>query len=271
MPVRFLLNDHGRLHEVTDTAGVPNMHGMWRSLIAADVDNDGDLDLVAGNLGLNCDYHTTATMPMDLYAADIDNNGRIDPVMFYYIKDAGGVRRSYPAFGRSQLAMQVPSVKKRFLLYEDYAKAGFEEVFPGKSKESVLHLYCDETRSCWLENTGNGKFMKHILPAEAQFAPVNAIICEDIDNDGYKDLLLAGNDYQADVITGRYDASYGCFLRGSRTKEFTAVPPARSGFVLKGDVKDMSLIRLGNGQQILLSAINDDSLRAFRINEQHLK
>jgi hypothetical protein len=271
MPLRFFINDRGILHEVTDSVALPNMHGMWRSLIAADVDNDGDLDLVAGNLGLNCDYHVSPAEPMELFADDIDHNGRIDPVMFYYIRDADGIRRSYPAYSRGQLASQVPAVKKRFLLNEDYAKAGFSDLFPGKTKADVLNFFCDETRSCWLENVGNGKFIKHVLPMEAQFAPVNAIVCADIDNDGYNDLLLAGNDYQTDVITGRYDASYGCLLRGSGKKDFTAVPSSRSGLALNGDVKDLSLIRLGNGRRIILAAINDDSLRAFRINEQPVK
>ena len=81
---------------------------------------------------------------------------------------------------------------------------------------------------CWFENRGNGKFVKHPLPVEAQFAPVNAIICDDLDNDGFKDLLLAGNEYQTDVITGRYDASYGCFLRGSSKKTFISVPPVKA-------------------------------------------
>jgi enediyne biosynthesis protein E4 len=271
MPLRFFMNEGGMLREVTDSVAPPNMHGMWRSLIAADVDNDGDLDLVAGNLGLNCDYHAGPATPMELFASDIDGNGRIDPVMFYYIKDKNGVRRSYPAFSRSQLAAQVPAVKKIFLLNEDYAGAGFDELFSGKTKADVLSFYCDETRSCWLENVGNGKFVKHVLPVEAQFAPVNAIVCADVDNDGYKDLLLAGNDYQSDVVTGRYDASYGCLLRGSRNKDFTVVPASVSGFELNGDVKDMALIRLGNGQRILLAAVNDDSLRAFKINDQNLK
>jgi hypothetical protein len=268
MPIRLFKNEHGILHEVTNETGLTNMHGMWRSLIAKDIDNDGDIDLVAGNLGLNCDYRVDAKEPMELFAADIDGNGRIDPVLFYYIKDNDGVRHSYPASSRGQLAMQVPGVKKRFLLNDDYARAGFEDIFPGKTKADVLSFYCDETRSCWLENIGNGKFVKHVLPVEAQFAPINAIICEDIDNDGYKDLLLAGNDYQTDVVTGRYDASYGCFLRGSNKGEFMSVPPDKSGFILKGDVKDMALIRLGKGERIILAAVNDDSLRTFRINKR---
>jgi hypothetical protein len=271
MPVRFFLNERGGLHEVTDSVGPANMHGMWRSLIAADVDGDGDLDLVAGNLGLNCDYRVGPSMPMELYAADIDKNGILDPVLFYYIKDVDGVRRSYPAFSRSQLAMQLPSVKKQFLLYADYAKAGFPEIFPGLSKSGVLSFFCDETRTCWLENLGNGKFAKHVLPVEAQFAPVNAIVCADIDNDGYQDLLLAGNDYQTDVMTGRYDASFGCYLRGGAKGMFTAVPPVKSGFVLRGDVKDLKLVSLGNEQRIVLAAVNDDSLRVFRINEHKSK
>ena len=83
-------------------------------------------------------------------------------------------------------------------------------------KDSILEFNCDETRTCYFENMGNGKFVKHILPVEAQFSPVNAIICDDLDNDGIKDLLLAGNEYQMEVMMGRYDASYGCFLKGQQ-------------------------------------------------------
>ncbi len=267
MPVRFFKNSHGLLNEVTDSTGLTNMHGMWRSLVATDIDNDGDIDFVAGNLGLNCQYRVTPAEPMQLYATDIDGNGRIDPLLFYYIKGDEGKKQSYPAFSRNQLADQVPLIKKKFIHYGDYAKAELDDIIQGQAKTSMLTLYCDETRSCWFENVGGGKFVKHVLPAEAQFSPINAIICDDLDNDGVKDLLLAGNDYQTDVITGRYDASYGCFLRGAKNKTFVSVPPVKSGFILKGDIKDMAILQLDKRQKVLLAAANNDSLRVFRVND----
>lgn len=101
---------------------------------------------------------------------------------------------------------------------------------------------------------------------EAQFAPVNAIICDDFDNDGFKDLLLAGNEYQTEVMTGRYDASYGLLLKGSRNKTYEPVSPVKSGFIIKGDVKDMAVIRSVKGEKMILAAVNNDSLRVFKIN-----
>jgi len=266
MPIQFFRNNgNGSFSEVTSGMGLSKTNGMWRRLLAADIDNDGDLDLIAGNLGLNCKYHVTPEQPMHLFAADLDKNGTIDPILFYYIKDAKGERRLYPAINRNQFADQVPAVKKSFLLNKDYAHVSFDDIFNGK--DDVMRFSCDETRSCYFENMGNGKFVKHVLPMEAQFAPVNAIICDDFDKDGFKDLLLAGNEYQTEVVTGRYDASYGCFLQGGNKKTFTAVSPVKSGFILKGDVRDMKLLSLGNGKRVILAAVNDDSLRVFRVRK----
>ena len=267
MPIRFFKNNNGKLTEITNQVGLDPNNGMWRSLVAADIDNDGDMDIVAGNLGLNCDYKVSEAEPMEVFASDIDNNGTIDPVFFYYIKDKNGKRQLFPGISRALLASQVPSIKKQFLRNSDFARAKYDDIFKGKAADNVVTFHCNETRSCYFENTGNGKFVKHALPVEAQFAPVNAIICADLDNDGYKDLLLAGNEYQAEVMTGRYDASYGCFLKGSSKKEFAPVSPLVSGLILRGDVKDLSLLETGNGKKLLLAAINNDSLRVFRINK----
>jgi len=262
MPVRFFKNDGKKLTEITSSTGLQNINGLWRSLIATDVDGDGDTDFIAGNLGLNCNYHTSAQYPMKLYAEDIDNNGSIDPVMFYYIKDEDGKRKLYPSINKDQLAEQVPLIKKKFLLNKDFAKATADDIFHDNKNLQVLT--CDETQSCWLENLGNGKFAKHVLPKEAQFAPVNAIVCADMDGDGIKDILLAGNEYQTEVMTGRYDASYGCFLKGMNNKTFKTVSPAVSGFKIDGDVKDMKLVTTINKQKLILVAINDDYMKVFK-------
>jgi hypothetical protein len=95
---------------------------------------------------------------------------------------------------------------------------------------------------------------------------VNAILIDDLDGDGITDLLLAGNEYQTEVMTGRYDASYGCFLKGNARKGFDAIPPARSGFVVRGDVKDLALVRNRVGEKMVIVAINNDSLRVMGIN-----
>src|SRR5205085_2188934 len=110
----------------------------------------------------------------------------------------------------------------------------------------------------------NGKFEKHIFPNGVQFAPVNAIVCADIDGDGIKDILLAGNEYQTEVMTGRYDSSYGCFLKGSSKKTFEIIPTVESGFKIDGDVKDMKLITTAKNQKLILVAINDDYMKVFK-------
>ncbi|HTM92425.1 MAG TPA: VCBS repeat-containing protein, partial [Flavisolibacter sp.] len=267
MPVRFFKNNGGRLTEVTSNTGLSEMNGMWRSLAVADIDNDGDEDIIAGNLGLNCIYEVTKDQPMQLYAKDMDGNGSIDPIFFYYIKDETGKKRLYPSINRAQFSDQVPGIKKQFLYAKDYSKASFDDIFPGSKKQDLMHLSCDETRSCYFENLGGGKFKKHILPIQAQFAPINSIICDDVDRDGFMDLITAGNEYQADVMTGRYDASYGCFLKGSKDKSFQFIPSTTSGFIVDGDVKNMQLIPLSGGERILVVAVNNDSLRVFKIRK----
>jgi hypothetical protein len=243
------------------------MNGMWRSLAVADIDKDGDEDIIAGNLGLNCTYEVTKDQPMQLFAKDLDGNGSIDPIFFYYIKDESGKKRLYPGISRAQFADQVPAVKKQFLFAKDYSKASFDEIFSGNKKEGLMHFSCNETRSCYLENLGGGKFRKHILPVEAQFSPINSIICDDVDGDGFMDLITAGNEYETDVMTGRYDASYGCFLKGNKNKAFQFIPSSASGFIVDGDVKDMALIPLSHLEKILVVAVNNDSLRVFKIRK----
>ncbi|MBD0377086.1 MAG: hypothetical protein ICV51_15845 [Flavisolibacter sp.] len=151
--------------------------------------------------------------------------------------------------------------------HRQYATAAFDDIFP--DKDGLMELTCNETGSCYFENVGKGKFIKHLLPMEAQFAPINALLYDDMDNDGINDLLIAGNEYQTEVLTGRYDASYGLFLRGTK-KEFVPVPPVESGFIVDGDVLSMTVVHTKDKSKLVVVAVNNDSLRIFKIEGARL-
>ena len=264
MPVKFFANIDGKFKEVTNETGLKNMNGQWRSLEAADIDGDGDMDFIAGNMGLNNKFHITPERPLKLYAGDFDGNNSTDLIPAYYIKNNDGQYDLFPALDRNQLADQLPSVKKKYLLNIDYAKTGMKALLDYIHAKDMVEKECQTTSSIWIENLNNGKFEAHALPMEAQFSPVNAIIADDLDGDGIKDLLLAGNEYQAEVVSGQYDASYGLFLKGNGKGQFAAVSPVQSGFLIAGDVKSMVKIN-GKKGKIILAAVNDAAIKCFSI------
>jgi hypothetical protein len=268
MPVRFFKNINNKLQEVTENTGLTNTNGLWRSLQAADIDKDGDIDFIVGNMGLNNKYHPSSDRPMMLYAKDIDANGSIDIIPAYYIKNNKGVYELFPAIDRTQFAEEIPYIKKKYLLNKEYAKVNMDELFKGIDMKDMMVLKCETTATVWIENLGNGHFKMHQLPLEAQFAPVNAIVAADLDHDGNIDLLLGGNEYQAEISTGRYDASYGLFLKGDGRGLFTPVKPTQSGFIVIGDMKNLKTITNKNQHQFVLAAINNDSLKCFEIKPE---
>ncbi|MEP7257931.1 MAG: VCBS repeat-containing protein, partial [Flavitalea sp.] len=267
MPVRFFENKKGKLIEVTNNTGLDNNTGFWRSICAADIDNDGDLDYVTGNLGLNNKFKADKLHPVKLFSRDIDGNGSTDPIIAYYIINEKGDRKLYPSISRDQLAEQVPSIKKQYLKYADYSIKTMDELFTDAHKNDANIFTCEETRTSWLENKGDGKFVKHALPAEAQLSPVNSIVCTDVDGDGSIDIIMAGNEYQAEVSTGRYDASYGIVLKGDGKGGFTSLPYSESGFIIEGDVKNLQLISNSAREKLLLAAVNNDKAKIFTIHK----
>ena len=264
MPIRVFHNEGRTFREVTAGSGLQELPGFWRSLLITDVNHDGYPDIVAGNLGLNNPFHIRISQPAELIAKDFDGNGIIDPVLCYYLKDKDGKFTLSAGISRDSWARQMPGIKKRYADNEGYAKASMDELFPADMKAGALVLKCKEVRSGWFENDGHGHFTFHPFPLMAQIAPVNAMVCTDVDGDGSSDLILAGNEYQAAVLTGRYDASYGLLLRGDDRGGFQVVPPAEDGLILDGDIKDLKLIHTGR-RKILLTAINDQPMRAYRL------
>jgi enediyne biosynthesis protein E4 len=269
--IRFFKNENNKLTELTDAPGLTGMNGLWRSLQQADIDKDGDTDYIAGNMGLNNRYHITADKPMFLYAKDIDKNGFDELIPAYYIKKNDGQYELFPGLDRNQLAEQLPATKKKYLLHADYAKVKMEQLKNDYGTDGWTVLKCETPSSVWIENLGNGKFKVHALPMQAQFAPVNSIVVQDIDGDGNTDLVIAGNEYQSAVSTGRYDASYGLVLMGNGKGTFAPVDIAKSGLIIDGDVKDLKMISVNNKGKLLLASPNDSKLEIFLLNSPFKK
>lgn len=266
MPVRIFKNNGSTLTEITAEAGLKNLPGFWRSLAIADVDHDGNLDIVAGNLGLNNPYHINAQQPAQLIAKDFDGNGVVEPIFCYYIKNNAGKYVLSSGISRDEWATQMPSIKKKYDHNDLYAKAAMEDMFTKEMMDNALVLECKEVRSGYFKNDGKGKFVFSPFPMMAQIAPVNSIVCTDVNGDGNLDVIIAGNEYQAQVMAGRYDASYGLLLAGNGKGGFNAIAPLVSGLILDGDAKDLKLITVKK-QKVLLAAINDNKMKAFGLKK----
>ena len=264
MPIRIFKNNGKTLTEITGRTGLQELPGFWRSLLVTDINQDGYPDIVAGNLGMNNPYHITTAQPAELIAKDFDHNGITDPILCYSIRDKEGVYQLSSGISRDSWAGQMPSIKKRFGSNAAYARITMGELFTGEMMDSALVLTCKEVRNGWFENNGKGQFLFHPFAPMAQMAPVNAIACTDVNGDGLADLILAGNEYQASVMPGRYDASYGLLLEGDGKGGWKLITPVADGLILDGDVRDLKILHAGR-QKIVLAAVNDAGMHAFRI------
>jgi len=234
MPLTLFRNANGRF---SDQHAFPFSNGLWNCIKAADFDSDGDLDFVAGNLGLNSRYRVSRDNPMSIYAADLDENGRYDAIPSYFLN---GIE--YPVPSRDELARQMPVFKKRFQSYASYSKLTMRDLLTKEQQKMVTVSRAFEQRSMYIENKGNGKFAFKPLPQIAQLSVVQDMLVDDVDGDGNADLLLAGNDYTTEPAAGQYDASYAVFSKGNGKGNFNPVDAALSGFFVRGDCRNIRKI-----------------------------
>ena len=264
MSLKFFQNNGSTLQNVTDKSGIGNFLGWWNSIASGDFDRDGDVDYIAGNLGQNNFYHTSADRPVKVFAKDFDGNGSVDPITSCYFKMEDGSMQLCPVHFWEELNSQSPRFRRQFSSFKQYGKTKTEKLLSPKDLKGALILEGNYSATSYVENLGNGKFKLTPLPIEAQLAPVFGIVTDDFDKDDKQDALLIGNDYGNEIFSGRADAFHGLMLKGKGNGTFDVIKNRDSGFDVRHDGK--SLVKLlGPNEELILASQNKDSLRSFII------
>ncbi|MBL7857101.1 MAG: VCBS repeat-containing protein [Cyclobacteriaceae bacterium] len=262
MTVTFFKNT-GSSFEKNTASGIENYFGWFNSIQAGDFDSDGDMDYVAGNLGLNHYYNTSMTQPLTVWAKDFDGNGSIDAILSCYAKADDGTLKSYPIHFWEDLNSQSPLFRRKFSLYKDFAKVTTESFFTPAELKDALHLKATYMATCYIENLGSGKFKINEFPNLVQVAPVNGIQVDDVNEDGHLDIIMVGNDYSYEPNTGQFDAFTGLVLLGDGKGNFNVLPSVTSGFFVNGDSKGLVRLR-GVHNDLFIATQNKDSVSVFR-------
>jgi hypothetical protein len=249
MPICIFLNDGEKL-TLQKNNKFQETNGWWNTIKVADFDNDGDLDLVAGNWGLNTRLKASKEQPITLYSNDFDDNGNIDPIITYYYEG-----QETPFSSKDELVKQLPFLNKKFLSYKDFANASFSELLPNKKIEEAYKKQVFELTSCYFENLGDNTFKKHMLPLMAQVSCVNSIAIDDFNKDGYFDLFLTGNNYDISTQLGKLDASHGAILLNDKEGFFTL--QKNQTFDVSGPARDIQKIKINNEIYYIISINNN--------------
>jgi len=242
----------------TEKWGLSKSSGWWNTIVATDVDGDGDEDIIAGNLGLNSRLKASEQKPLRMLVGDFDGNGSSDHIIVYFNGD-----KSYPFATRDQLVKQLPYLKKKFLKYKDYRNVTTNDILSPAQAGQSADLKINELQTILARNDGN-HFAMTPLPAEAQFAPVKAILTADINKDGFQDILLGGNLKAVQTELGPYDASYGLALLGDGKGNFKPLSPTQSGFVVKGEIRSIQTVKNSRKENIFMVSRNNEALIGFK-------
>jgi len=255
MPVRVYENQDGSLVETTEQAGLLKTNGWWNTLAAADVDGDGDLDLIGGNHGWNSRLRATPERPVSMHVNDYDQNGTVEQIICSYNGD-----KAYPLALRHDLVAQLPALKKKYLQYANYKDQTLTDIFTPEQLQNCVVQEVYHLATTLFVNNGKGAFELVALPIEAQFSPVCAILADDFNGDGKTDLLLGGNFFRAKPEMGRYDASYGTLLLGDGKNEFRAAPSSVSGLKIGGEIRDLVALKAGKDKLIFVARNDDEAV-----------
>ena len=262
MPVKLFINNSNKLVEKTTEGGLQHSNGLWTCMVPMDIDKDGDEDFLLGNLAPNTQLTASVAQPMTLYVNDFTGSGSTQPILCYYIQG-----KSYPYPSRNELLEEMPSLRKKFIYYKDYATAGFNDIITPEQQKGVLELKVNQLKNCWLENRGNGDFKLHELPIQSQFSAIQGAVMVNVDKHGSNEIFAAGNFYPFRIQLGREDAGKGVLLKWNANKKLVVPSDLNLGIYAAGDVRDVLSLKSANGNQTIIITRNNDSVQVLQRNQ----
>jgi enediyne biosynthesis protein E4 len=227
--------------------------GWWNFILPVDLNNDGKIDLIAGNLGLNSRLKATEQEPVRLYYYDFDKNGKQDQILSYYL---GG--HEMPFANKDELERQLPGLKKKFLYAEDFAKATFTDIFSQDDLDKADVFTANYFSNAILMNRGNLHFDVIPMPWEAQLSSYRDAVVVDANRDSLPDILLVGNYYENNIQMGRYDADYATLLINHGNGSFST--ESLNGPQIRGQVRHIRKLNVGGNEAFILARNNDSTM-----------
>lgn len=248
----------------TTDYGLQNSNGLWTCIIPIDIDNDGDEDFLLGNLAPNTQFHASVKEPMTLCVNDFMHTRKTEPILCYYIQG-----QSYPYASKNEITEDMPVLKKKFLYYKDYATAHLTDIFTKEQMQGMMELKVNELKNCWLENTGKGKLLLHELPIPGQVSAIQGATTTDVNNDGKKEIYVAGNFYPFRVQLGREDAGKGVLLQWDASLHNLIQAPINTGICADGDVRDVLQVQTAKHEQLIVITKSEDSVQVIKQTEKN--